>query len=462
MTHTFNNARNNPDWLCTRAMAATMATRARALLARLNDPRDVAATRAVCAVLLLGECVLCGLIVWKVPYTEIDWRAYMDEVGGYLGGERDYLKLKGDTGPLVYPAGFVYIYAWLKQLTGGDIFLGQCAFVGVYVIHLAIVLAVYAEARCVPPWVLAALCLSKRIHSIFVLRLFNDCFAMAFAYLAVFLFQRKRWVSGFVAFSLGTSVKMNVLLMAPPALVLLVGGERLSVACAAVAAAVLTQLAVGYEFLSAHPASYVRKAFEFSRVFIHHWSVNFKFVPNETFVSPAFAAALLACHLAALLALAHRRWHRHGGGFFPAFVVDFFARAGSNASPAVSDYAPAHVARVLFEGNFVGIVFARSLHYQFYEWYYHTLPLLLWGGSCESLPGGSATRVALMVAVERCWNVFPSTPTSSLVLLAAHGVILGGIWTSKQPPATTSGVAERPTNRRSSGAARRRTTRKSE
>ena len=82
-------------------MVATMATSARALLARLNDPRDVAATRAVCAILLLGECVLCGLIVWKVPYTEIDWRAYMDEVGGYLGGERDYLKLKGDTGPLV-------------------------------------------------------------------------------------------------------------------------------------------------------------------------------------------------------------------------------------------------------------------------------------------------------------------------------------------------------------------------
>ena len=41
-------------------------------------------------------------------------------------------------------------------------------------------------------------------------------------------------------------------------------------------------------------------------------------------------------------------------------------------------------------------------------------------------------RVALMVAVEHCWNVFPSTPTSSLVLLAAHGVVLGGIWTSKR------------------------------
>ena len=232
----------------------TVATRAHALLARLNDPRDVAAVRCVCVTLILAECVLCSLIVWRVPYTEIDWRAYMDEVGGYLQGERDYRELRGDTGPLVYPAGFVYIYASLKTLTGGDIFLGQCAFVGVYVIHLAIVLGVYAQARCVPPWALLTLCLSKRVHSIFVLRLFNDCFAMAFAYLAVCLFQRGRWVIGCVVFSLGVSVKMNVLLMAPPLLVLLVGGERSTVAFTAVVAVLLTQLAVGYEFLVTYPA----------------------------------------------------------------------------------------------------------------------------------------------------------------------------------------------------------------
>jgi hypothetical protein len=37
--------------------------------------------------------------------TEIDWIAYMQEVGGFMGGELDYTKLRGDTGPLVYPAG---------------------------------------------------------------------------------------------------------------------------------------------------------------------------------------------------------------------------------------------------------------------------------------------------------------------------------------------------------------------
>lgn len=43
--------------------------------------------------------------------TEIDWVAYMQEVEGFLGGERNYLNLRGDTGPLVYPAGFVYAYS---------------------------------------------------------------------------------------------------------------------------------------------------------------------------------------------------------------------------------------------------------------------------------------------------------------------------------------------------------------
>lgn len=33
--------------------------------------------------------------------TEIDWRAYMQEVEGYLDGELNYVNLKGDTGPLV-------------------------------------------------------------------------------------------------------------------------------------------------------------------------------------------------------------------------------------------------------------------------------------------------------------------------------------------------------------------------
>lgn len=49
----------------------------------------------------------------------------MSQVTGFLGGERDYGNLKGDTGPLVYPAGFLYIYSAFQYLTGGQVYPAQ-------------------------------------------------------------------------------------------------------------------------------------------------------------------------------------------------------------------------------------------------------------------------------------------------------------------------------------------------
>jgi hypothetical protein len=47
------------------------------------------------------------------------------QVTGFLGGERDYTNLKGDTGPLVYPAGFLYIYSAIRFITGGEVYPAQ-------------------------------------------------------------------------------------------------------------------------------------------------------------------------------------------------------------------------------------------------------------------------------------------------------------------------------------------------
>jgi alpha-1,3-mannosyltransferase len=81
--------------------------------------------------------------------TEIDWTAYMEQVIQYLAGERDYAMIKGGTGPLVYPAGHVYIYSCLYRLTdnGTNILRAQWIFTALYLATLYVVLLCYREAR---------------------------------------------------------------------------------------------------------------------------------------------------------------------------------------------------------------------------------------------------------------------------------------------------------------------------
>lgn len=70
----------------------------------------------------------------------------------------------------------------------------------------------------------------------------------------------------------------------------------------------------------------------------------------------------------------------------------------------------------MFVANFVGIAFARTLHYQFYAWYITSVPFLLWTHGTYPLP----LRVLLLAALEYAFLTFPATPTSSLVLQMAH------------------------------------------
>ncbi len=66
----------------------------------------------------------------------------------HMQGERDYRELKGQTGPLVYPAGFVYIFAFLHEVTGGgNIAAGQAAFAVIYMLTQAVVLWLYVKAQ---------------------------------------------------------------------------------------------------------------------------------------------------------------------------------------------------------------------------------------------------------------------------------------------------------------------------
>lgn len=81
--------------------------------------------------------------------TEIDWKAYMEQVQQYIDGERDYTKIKGGTGPLVYPAAHVIIYWVLYHITdqGRNILLAQRVFGVLYLGTISVVMSCYRRAK---------------------------------------------------------------------------------------------------------------------------------------------------------------------------------------------------------------------------------------------------------------------------------------------------------------------------
>lgn len=149
----------------------------------------------------------------------------MQQVRLFLKDERDYGKIEGDTGPLVYPALHVYIYSALYYLTdeGTSIQKAQIIFAVLYLFTISLVMSCYRKVGA-PPYVLGLLVLSKRLHSIFLLRLFNDAWASLGLWATIWFFQRKYWVPGALAWSAGVGVKMTNLLLAPAVGAILIQG----------------------------------------------------------------------------------------------------------------------------------------------------------------------------------------------------------------------------------------------
>ena len=124
-------------------------------------------------------------------------------------------------------------------------------------------------------------------------------------------------------------------------------------------AAVLLQLMLGLPFLLQHPHSYLSKAFEFSRIFLLKWSVNWAFLPEGVFRSKALAACLLLAHLALLLLFAQYKWCKKDGGLLRLLSQRLQgqgppAMTTKQDSPGQADSAKRMLA-VVFSGNLIGI-----------------------------------------------------------------------------------------------------------
>lgn len=267
------------------------------------------------------------------------------------------------------------------------------------------------------------------MHSIFILRCFNDCFAALFLWLAILCLQRRQWALAGIIYSLGLGVKMSLLLVLPALGVVLFLGRGLTGSLRVAWLMAQVQLAIAVPFVAHDPWAYLGRAFEFSRQFLFKWTVNWRFVGEEAFLSREFSLALLALHVSLLLLFITTKWLRPSGKTLPQLALPLlYGRlpfdANSQEQRAVSlSVTPRYILTTVLSANLIGLLCARSLHYQFYAYLAWTTPFLLWRSGLHPL-----LQYVLWGLQEWAWNVFPSTPASSSVVVGTMAVTVVAAW----------------------------------
>jgi alpha-1,3-mannosyltransferase len=303
------------------------------------------------------------------------------------------------------------------------------------------------KAAQVPPYVFPLLIASKRLHSIFVLRCFNDCFAALFLWLAILCFQRKFWTIGVLAYSWGLGTKMSLLLVLPAVAVILFQGRGVSGSLTLVMIMLQHQIAIANPFLKENWKGYLSRAFELSRQFFFKWTVNWRFVGEDMFLSRSFALTLLVLHALVLAAFMHQKWLRPALSRKPLSalvgpILQFSSPFGSRDETLVaSAIKPQYVMTTVLSANVIGLLFARSLHYQFYAYLAWATPYLLWRSGAHPI-----VQYGFWALQEWAWNVFPSTPVSSAVVVGvlAATVALGWVAGGKEPVPGPDPLAQDP------------------
>jgi alpha-1,3-mannosyltransferase len=107
---------------------------------------------------------------------------------------------------------------------------------------------------------------------------------------------------------------MSAILYLPGLLVILFKRHGLFATIRHMLVLACTQTLLARSFLMANAKSYLQNAFDLSRVFLYKWTVNWRFVDERTFLSPAWAKGLLLGHVTVLIAFGLFRWSRGDGG----------------------------------------------------------------------------------------------------------------------------------------------------
>jgi alpha-1,3-mannosyltransferase len=179
----------------------------------------------------------------------------------------------------------------------------------------------------------------------------------------------------------------------------------------------------GYPFRK-QSFSYFGKAFELSRAFLYKWTVNWRFVREETFLSRPFALGLLGINVLLLGWFTVTRWTKPSKRSPRQFLKIIMPQAEPRDQDIMAKrVTPNFVMTTILTAMTIGMLCARSLHYQFYVYIAWSTPFLLWKAGFHPI-----VQYALWGAQEWAWNVYPSTPMSSATVVGVLATTVAGVW----------------------------------
>ena len=145
---------------------------------------------------------------------------------------------------------------------------------------------------------------------------------------------------------------------------------------------------------------------------------------EKTFLSKEFSYGLMATNLGLLMLFVTSRWIRPSGlstlGLMKRAINPLPERAERQISNRVT---PDYVMTTILSSIAVGMLCARSLHYQFYAYAIWTTPFLLWRSGLHPV-----LIYLIWAAQEWAWNVYPSTNASSMIVVGCLATQVFGIW----------------------------------
>lgn len=178
------------------------------------------------------------------------------------------------------------------------------------------------------------------------------------------------------------------------------------------------KLLLAIPFLQTNPVGYAARAFEITRQFLFKWTVNWRFVGESIFRSPSFSATLLSLHVSIVGLFACTTWlaPSHCNNW-----IEFLLRRGRQQQQRV-DLSVPFITTTLLSCLVIGLLCARTLHYQFFAYLAWSTPFLLWQAGY-----GPVVTCVLWAVQEWAWNVYPSTNVSSVAVVLSLAVQVVGV-----------------------------------